>query len=571
MDRAGRTAFISFLIHAGLVALAASLALLSRSASLLALTWLLSAGLAASGLAWAGQRFSSRVRGAVLAALWNLIVLLAGVGALWAAVAVVRAPGAARVSALPLAIGSSLAVAVALHVLSRWEFLVGGESDGRGLIAAGRHSRMAAVAAAVVAVALACERTGLPLDRVAALVVAAFMVAAGLGALASVAEGLRTGRRVEGAFPVSLSRGAAGERRVRRRGALRARARRVADALFHPAHRGRAAGLAACGLALLWGLSAVSFVGFGQIGLLGGRGAGRAVGPGVHLKTPWPFERVALVDAGGLRRMSLGSAEAPAEREPSHLERGLARLAASAGVPARETAKAAPSRTEAVFLTGDGDLVAVEAFVHYDVDDPGAFAAASDPGALVARALESTVAAVVATSTFEQVRSGRAELEGVLTARLEQSLDALGLGVDVRAVRLGRVLSPSETSAAFAEAASAADVAERVVLEETSRAARSLSDARIEAARMLSAANGYALDRRARAERDAARFVALAPEYRRAPGVTETGLYIETMEQLLKGIEKRIVGSGVDLDDYDPAAFDRALAPSAGTRRAAGK
>jgi membrane protease subunit HflK len=261
------------------------------------------------------------------------------------------------------------------------------------------------------------------------------------------------------------------------------------------------------------------------------------------------------------------------ESGPSRLERGLTRLAASAGVPIREAAKAAAPRTEAVFLTGDGRLVAVEAVVHYVVDDPGAFVgAAEDPDAVVARALESAVAAAVGASTFEQVLAGgRAELEDALTARLERTLDALGLGVDVRAVRLGRILPPSEAASAFAAAASAADVAERVVVEETARAARSLSDARIEARRMLRAAGGYAMDRRSRAETDAARFIVLAPEYRKATGVTETRLYIETMEGLLEGIEKRIVGSGVALEGYDPAAFDRALAPGAGPGKASGK
>jgi membrane protease subunit HflK len=572
LDRAERTAFISFLIHGGLVALAAALALVSGSASVLALTGLLAAGLAASGLAWAGPRLSPRARGAVPAVLWNLVVLLAGVGVLWAAVAVVRALATPHVPRLPLAIGGILAAAVTLHVLSQRELFVGRESDRRGLIAAGRHSRMTTVAAAVVVAALAAQRMGFPLDRAGAVVVAAFVAATGLGMLASVAEGLRTGTPVEGVFPVRLARAQTAARRARRGGTLRTLARRVADALFHPAHRGHAARLAACGLALAWGLSAVSFVGPGQIGIVSGRGGERAVGPGVHLKSPWPFARAERVDAGGLRRASLGSDGSSVDGGPSWLTRGLSRLAASAGVPVREAAKAVPPRTEAVFLTGDGKLVAVEAVVHYEVDDPGAFAGAEDPDAVVARALESAVAAAVGASTLERVRaSGRAELEAALTAALRRTLDALGLGVDVVAVRLGRILPPPEAASAFAAAASAADVAERVVVEETARAARSLSDARIEAGRMLWAADGYATDRRARAETDAARFLVLAPEYRKAKGVTETRLYIETMEELLAGIEKRIVGSGVTLEGYDPAAFDRALAPGAGPAKASGR
>ncbi len=572
MDRAARTAFISFLIHAGLLALAAALAFLSGSAAVLALTWLTAAGLAASWLAWAGARMSSRAR-RVPALLWNLALLFVGVAALWAAVAVLRAPAAPRVSLLPLAIGGALTEAVALHVLSRHELFIGRESENRGLVAAGLHSRMATFAAAVAVAALAGQRMGFALDRAGAVVVAVFVAATGLGILASVAEGLRTGARIQGAFPVRLARASATGRRARRGGTLKSRARRIEDALFHPAHRGHAAGVAAGALAVVWGLSAVSFVGSGQIGLVSGVGGERAVGPGLHVKAPWPLERAESVDAGEFRRASLGSAEPPVAGAPSWFAQNLARLAASAGAPVRESAKAAPPRTEAVFLTGDGRLVAVEAVAHYEVDDPAAFAvAAEDPDAVVARALESAVAAAVAASTFEQVvGAGRADLEGSLTARLERSLDALDLGVNVQAVRLGHVLHPAEAASSFASAASAADAAERIVVEETARAARSLSSARVEARRVLSAADGYAAVRRSRAETDAATFLALAPEYRKARGVTETRLYIETMEALLGGIEKRIVGSGVVLEGYDPAAFDRALAPGAGVGTASGK
>ncbi len=569
MDRAERTAFISFLIHAGLLALAAALAFLSGSAAVLALTWLTATGFAASWLAWAGARLSPRARG-VPALPWNLALLLVGVAALWAAVAVLRAPAAPRVSLLPLAIGGALAAAVVLHVISRRGLFVGRESENRGLIAAGLHSRMATFAAALTVAALAGQRMGFALDRAGAVVIAAFVAATGLGILASVAEGLRTGARVQGAFPVRLARPSAPGRRARRGGTLRSRARRIEDALFHPAHRGHAAGVAACALAVVWGLSAVSFVGSGQIGLVSGVGGERAVGPGLHVKAPWPLERAERVEAGEFRRASLGSAEPPVKGGPSWFALKFARFASSIGVPVRESAKAVAPRTEAVFLTGDGRLVAVEAFVHYVVDDPAAFAvAAEDPDAVVARALESAVAAAVAASTFEQVvGAGRADLEGSLTVRLERSLDALGLGVNVQAVRLGRVLRPAGAASSFV---SAADVAERIVVEETARSARALSSARVEARRVLSAADGYAAVRRSRAETDAATFLALAPEYRRARDVTETRLYIETMEALLGGVEKRIVGSGVVLEGYDPAAFDQALAPGAGAGTASGR
>ena len=49
--------------------------------------------------------------------------------------------------------------------------------------------------------------------------------------------------------------------------------------------------------------------------------------------------------------------------------------------------------------------------------------------------------------------------------------------------------------------------------------------------------------RRRRREGDADRFRAIYEEYRKAPDVTETRLYLETMESILPGLKKYIIKS----------------------------
>ncbi|MCB1035163.1 MAG: hypothetical protein KDD47_15150, partial [Acidobacteria bacterium] len=62
-----------------------------------------------------------------------------------------------------------------------------------------------------------------------------------------------------------------------------------------------------------------------------------------------------------------------------------------------------------------------------------------------------------------------------------------------------------------------------------------------EAQQMVEQAEGYALNRVNRAEGDAARFRALFEEYRKAPEVTRTRLYLETMEEILPKVGKKVV------------------------------
>jgi hypothetical protein len=53
-------------------------------------------------------------------------------------------------------------------------------------------------------------------------------------------------------------------------------------------------------------------------------------------------------------------------------------------------------------------------------------------------------------------------------------------------------------------------------------------------------------------------------EYQRGKQVTEDRLYIETMEELLKGVETYIVSSDIKITGYDIHVFDRSLVGGAG-------
>jgi membrane protease subunit HflK len=58
---------------------------------------------------------------------------------------------------------------------------------------------------------------------------------------------------------------------------------------------------------------------------------------------------------------------------------------------------------------------------------------------------------------------------------------------------------------------------------------------------MISAAEGYAMERVNNAHGDANRFVAIYKEYVRAPSVTRRRLYLETINAILPKISKKII------------------------------
>jgi membrane protease subunit HflK len=70
---------------------------------------------------------------------------------------------------------------------------------------------------------------------------------------------------------------------------------------------------------------------------------------------------------------------------------------------------------------------------------------------------------------------------------------------------------------------------------------RVLAGARGEAAQVLEEAEGYRARVVNEAEGEASRFSAVLEEYQKAPDVTRKRLYLETMEEVLGGIDKVII------------------------------
>ena len=60
---------------------------------------------------------------------------------------------------------------------------------------------------------------------------------------------------------------------------------------------------------------------------------------------------------------------------------------------------------------------------------------------------------------------------------------------------------------------------------------------------MIKGAEAYEAERIARAKGDAARFLAVLEEYKKAKDVTKKRLYLETMEEILPNVKKFIIDS----------------------------
>ncbi|MBX9628173.1 MAG: cation-translocating P-type ATPase family protein [Gemmataceae bacterium] len=265
------------------------------------------------------------------------------------------------------------------------------------------------------------------------------------------------------------------------------------DDLLHAlGHRWRwvAGGLAAV-LLLGWLSTGLAQVGPGEVGVVRRFGAVEAdLGPGLHVRWPWPVEEVTRVSPAEVRTVEVGFRGLTPEQRPGLLP---APPRAASGWSSPHAEGVARLTDEAVMITGDGDLVEVLATIRYRAADPRRFLfAAADPDAVIRSAAEAVLRELVAGGRFlELLTVRRAGLEADALARLGRRLDEAvpgGLGVTLDGFTLHDLHPPPEVVAAYHAVAKAIQERDRLVNEAEGDATRARRRADEDADRVLSRA-----------------------------------------------------------------------------------
>ena len=152
--------------------------------------------------------------------------------------------------------------------------------------------------------------------------------------------------------------------------------------------------------------------------------------------------------------------------------------------------------------------------------------------------------------------AGESEIDDILTtgkfkvqqdtkAILQRILDQYNAGIHIVAVQLQDVHPPDEVMAAFKDVASAKEDKAKMVNEAHGYRNEILPKANGMASQIVNDAIAYKEAKIISAEGDASRFLQVLAQYKTAKEVTKKRLYIETMEEILPGIEKVIVSEKI--------------------------
>jgi membrane protease subunit HflK len=201
---------------------------------------------------------------------------------------------------------------------------------------------------------------------------------------------------------------------------------------------------------------------------------------------------------------------------------------------------------EASMQTRDNNIVRLSFTVQYTVKDPfDARFRLRDAASVVRDAAQAAMREVVGRTTVDGVlRDQKALVTTEAERLLQQILDSYASGLEVTEVQLQDVQPPAQVRAAFDDVVAANQDASRLVNEAEGHRNEVLPKARAEAAEILAQAQAYRETEVAAATGAAQRFRAIASEFRKAPEVTRTRLYLETMEQVLPKVDKVIVERG---------------------------
>jgi membrane protease subunit HflK len=237
--------------------------------------------------------------------------------------------------------------------------------------------------------------------------------------------------------------------------------------------------------------------------------------PGLRWRLPYPVQAHELVNLSGVRTVEIGYR----------------------GSEKNKVLK------EALMLTDDENIINIQFAVQWVLKDPMDFVFTNrSPDDAVTQIAETAMREVVGKSKMNFVLYEGREQIGVQVAKLIQDiLDRYQTGILVSRVTLQNAQPPEQVQASFDDAVKAGQDRERQKNEGQAYANDVIPKAKGTAARLMEEANGYKQRVIATAEGDASRFRQINVEYAKAPEVTRSRMYLETMQQIFSNTSKVMI------------------------------
>jgi len=194
-------------------------------------------------------------------------------------------------------------------------------------------------------------------------------------------------------------------------------------------------------------------------------------------------------------------------------------------------------------VTGDLNAALIEWVVQYRVSDPLHFLfEVRNPQETLRDVSESVMREVVGDRTVDEVITiGRQGIEVDALAKMQKLSTKYEMGISIDQVQLKNINPPEPVQESFNEVNQAQQEKEKLINEARQAYNKVIPLAEGEKDQRIREAEGYKLKRINEAEGDISRFNAVLAEFLKAPEVTQRRIYIETMQEVLPGLQSKII------------------------------
>ena len=248
----------------------------------------------------------------------------------------------------------------------------------------------------------------------------------------------------------------------------------------------------------------------------------RKVPPGLHFKLPFGIDEVMAVPTQRQMKLEFGFAT------PGHTN-----LDQAGSDPEKERS----------MVTGDLNSALVEWIVQYRITEPEDYLfEVRDPAQTLRDVSESVMREVVGDRTVDEIITiGREDIEVTVLNRIRELAKHYRLGLSINQVQLKNVNPPEPVQSSFNEVNRAQQDRENVINLANGEYNKAVPRTRGEADQQIRAAEGYRFKRINEAEGDVAAFSAVLEQYVKAPEVTRTRIYLETLGDVLPQAKQQII------------------------------
>jgi len=249
----------------------------------------------------------------------------------------------------------------------------------------------------------------------------------------------------------------------------------------------------------------------------------QTVDPGLHFKLPFGIDMVTVLPTRRQLKLEFGFSRPSYPTNPIQADQE-------------------PDEGKSM-VTGDLNAALLEWVVQYRIEDPRQYLFdVRNPEETLRDLSEAAMGEVVGDRTVDElITIGRQDIEIEALARMQELSKRYNLGIRVDQVQLKNVNPPSQVQASFNEVNKAQQDRENTINIANGEYNKVVPKAKGEADQTIRTAEGYRFKRVNEAEGDVAAFSAVLLQYIKAPEITRTRLYLETMSEILPQTGQKII------------------------------